>query len=157
MGIFSPFTYNNLPQRGLKRIGDRIFLVSVAEAKEHLRIGHSDDDNYILNLTKAAQLTAEYYSNTDFTAGTWLFTCDIWSQTQKITASDATYDDQFGFSVSIYETTIMIGANGATAYEGAVYVFEKSQNRSMGNDTYTWLQTNKLNASNQFHNGIILS
>lgn len=87
MGIFTPFTWNNLPQIGLKRDAfdvARPMVVSVDEAKAHLRILHNDDDTYITSLIKAAQLTAEYYCNTDFTPCNWTYTCDLWSQTQKL-------------------------------------------------------------------------
>ena len=87
MGIFTPFTWNNLPQIGLRRDEfdiAREMIVSLSEAKTHLRILHTDDDTYITSLIKAAQLTAEYYCNTDFTSCNWTYTCDLWNQTQKL-------------------------------------------------------------------------
>tara|TARA_R100000655_G_C2991256_1_gene193143 strand:- start:1877 stop:2497 length:621 start_codon:yes stop_codon:yes gene_type:complete len=87
MGIFTPFTWNNLPQIGLRRdVFDvaRTTIVSLAEAKAHLRILHSDDDTYITSIINAAQLTAEYYCNNDFTPCQWTFTCDLWNQTMKL-------------------------------------------------------------------------
>lgn len=104
MSIFNNFNANNLPQRGLKRVtesSERLWLVSLAEAKQHLRIAHSDDDSYINNIIQAAQLTAEYQCNVDFTTCTWYFTCDLWSQTISIPYSQITnvtrieyYNDQ---------------------------------------------------------------
>ncbi len=87
MSIFNNFSANHLPQRGLKRTtksGSRLYLVTLDEAKQHLRIAHSDDDAYIINIIQAAQLTAEYQCNVDFTICQWLFTCDLWSQTISI-------------------------------------------------------------------------
>ena len=91
MSIFNNFNANHLPQRGLRRTtptDERTYVVSLAEAKEHLRIAHSDDDNYINNIIQAAQMTAEYMSNVDFTPCDWLFTCDLWSQAIDIPYSD---------------------------------------------------------------------
>lgn len=52
----------------------------------------------------------------------------VWSQQQKLTASDALLDDQFGTSVAIHGDTIAVGArfrddNGTNS--GAAYVFER--------------------------------
>lgn len=87
MSIFNNFSANHLPQRGLKRDINsdlRRWVVSLAEAKEHLRISHGDDDAYITNIIQAAQLTAEYQCNVDFTVCSWRFTCDLWQQTISI-------------------------------------------------------------------------
>jgi hypothetical protein len=46
-----------------------------------------------------------------------------WSQQQKLTASDAVLGDKFGFSVSIDNNTIVIGAYGDANYTGSAYVF----------------------------------
>ena len=88
MGILNSFSPNHLPQRGLVRqtesLEDRLWIVSLDDAKEHLRVLHNDDDTYITSLIYASQLTAEYYSNIDFTSDNWLFTCDTWEQTLSI-------------------------------------------------------------------------
>ena len=49
----------------------------------------------------------------------------------KITASDGASDDYFGYSVSIYENTIVVGAYGdddKDSVSGSAYIFEKNQN-----------------------------
>ncbi len=87
MSIFNNFSANHLPQRGLTRTtksGQRPYLVSLDDAKQHLRVAHTDDDAYITNIIEAAQLTAEYQCNVDFTLCQWLFTCDLWNQTISI-------------------------------------------------------------------------
>ena len=87
MSIFNNFSANHLPQRGLKRNQEssiRRWVVELDEAKQHLRIAHNDDDNYITNIIQAAQLTAEYQCNVDFTVCAWFFTCDLWQQTISI-------------------------------------------------------------------------
>ena len=91
MSIFNNFNANHLPQRGIQRVTEspnRAYVVSLDEAKQHLRIAHGDDDQYIDNLIRAAQLTAEYQCNIDFTKCVWSFTCDIWSQTMDIPYAD---------------------------------------------------------------------
>ncbi|MGH8428080.1 MAG: hypothetical protein ACRES7_08885 [Gammaproteobacteria bacterium] len=67
-----------------------------------------------------------------------------WSQTAKLTASDAGVDDQwFGASAALSGTTALVGASGDTvngnSIQGAAYVFTESGG--------TWTQTQKLTAS----------
>lgn len=59
-----------------------------------------------------------------------------WSQSQKITANDANAGDLFGYSVSINENQLIIGAYGENNYTGAAYIFEYNGS--------SWLQTAKL-------------
>jgi hypothetical protein len=65
-----------------------------------------------------------------------------WSESQKLTASDGGLFDNFGASVVLDGSTLVVGANGATvggnAAQGAVYVFTESNG--------TWTQTQKLTA-----------
>ncbi len=63
----------------------------------------------------------------------------IWSQQQKLTASDAAAEDKFGFSVSISNDTIVVGVYGDNSETGSAYVFTKI------GPTWTWQQ--KLIAS----------
>jgi hypothetical protein len=66
-----------------------------------------------------------------------------WSESQKLTASDGGLFDNFGASVALDGTTLVVGANGATvggnAAQGAVYVFTESNG--------IWMQTQKLTAN----------
>ncbi|MEM6325908.1 MAG: FG-GAP repeat protein, partial [Bacteroidota bacterium] len=66
-----------------------------------------------------------------------------WSQTQKLTASDADDGDQFGGSVSLGGERVLIGAGFDThsglTEAGSAYVFDLSGG--------TWSQTQKLTAS----------
>ena len=61
----------------------------------------------------------------------------IWKQQQKLTALDAAAEDQFGFGVSIYDNTAIIG----TPYDvsGSAYIFTRSGTN--------WTQQAKLIAS----------
>src|SRR5258708_9040798 len=66
-----------------------------------------------------------------------------WSESQKLTASDGGLFDNFGASVALDGSTLVVGANGATvggnAAQGALYVFTESNG--------TWTQTQKLTAN----------
>src|SRR5258707_933468 len=66
-----------------------------------------------------------------------------WSESQKLTASDGGLFDNFGASVALDGSTLVVGANGATVGgnpgQGALYVFTESNG--------TWSQTQKLTAS----------
>ena len=66
-----------------------------------------------------------------------------WSESQKLTASDGGLFDNFGASMALDGSTLVVGANGATvggnAAQGAVYVFTESNG--------TWTQTQKLTVS----------
>ena len=76
-----------MPQRGIIPMttsDNRIWLVSLSEAKEHLRIGHTDDDTYITRLSQAAQLVCEKLTGTVFTPCDFILECDNWEQTKEI-------------------------------------------------------------------------
>jgi hypothetical protein len=66
-----------------------------------------------------------------------------WTQTQKLTADDGAAYDNFGLSVALKGSTILVGSPAATigtnAGQGALYVFTESNG--------TWSQTQKLTAS----------
>ena len=85
--IYYPYGHHHLPQRGIQPqtpTGDRTWLVSLDEAKEHLRVGHSDDDTYITRLTKAAQLVCESKCGQVFSECSFFMHCDNWEQTREI-------------------------------------------------------------------------
>jgi len=63
----------------------------------------------------------------------------VWTQQQKLTASDGTENAQFGKSVAIDGNTILIGAQSDSTWRGAAYVFTESAG--------TWTQAQKLTAS----------
>ncbi len=58
----------------------------------------------------------------------YIFTYDtstgLWTEQQKLTASDALDRQQFGSAVSIDGDTLIIGAGGSASNMGAVYIFE---------------------------------
>ncbi len=66
-----------------------------------------------------------------------------WTQVAKLVASDASANDQFGISVSVYNDTVLVGAlwaDGVRQFSGGAYVFKSD---STGN----WKQIAKLTAS----------
>jgi hypothetical protein len=74
----------------------------------------------------------------------------VWTQQQKLLASDAISEDWFGYSVGISGNTIVVGAmnedSGSTLNQGAVYVFTRSGT--------TWTQQQKLLASDAATNDL---
>lgn len=97
-----------------------------------------EDENIVGSTTRTDAGSAYIFSPTS-----------NWTQTQKITASDRNNDDRFGYSVAIYQNTIVVGAihedqpatgSGNLLDSGSAYIFEKSG---------TWSQTQKITASNR--------
>ena len=77
-----------------------------------------------------------------FSGAAYVFTRDsmgIWSEQQKLTASDATSSAIFGVSVSIFDDSLLVGASGDLGM-GAGYIFTRD---SMG----VWSEQQKLTAS----------
>lgn len=66
-----------------------------------------------------------------------------WIQTQKLTASDGTVGDHFGWSVAVSGSTIIVGALsdkiGANFFQGSAYVFNRQGE--------SWVETQKLTGS----------
>ena len=69
-----------------------------------------------------------------------------WSFTQKLTPSDGKANDHFGISVTVHNSTVVIGANGSDNDSGAVYVFERLE----GSDS--WGEVQKLTAQDSTSN-----
>ncbi|MGH8428686.1 MAG: hypothetical protein ACRES7_12045, partial [Gammaproteobacteria bacterium] len=89
----------------------------------------------------------DYSSNGQYPQGTaYAFTESggSWNQAQEFNASDGADGDQFGFSLALDGTTLLVGAPAADVgdniHQGAAYVFDGS--------TGAWTQTQKLIASN---------
>src|SRR6202022_3594709 len=51
----------------------------------------------------------------------------LFTQTKKLTASDAAADDRFGYSVATNGEPVGVGAYGKNSNTGAAYVFERNQ------------------------------
>ena len=59
-----------------------ISVVSLSDAKDHLRVGNSDDDTLITNLILAATQAAQNYTNRFFINHTLRMDCDTWDETE---------------------------------------------------------------------------
>jgi len=72
-----------------------------------------------------------------------------WKEVQKLQASDAYANDQFGYSVSLDGHLAIVGAHykssGRVYYTGAAYLFERQGNGS-------WKEVQKLEASDAYTN-----
>jgi hypothetical protein len=66
---------------------------------------------------------------------------DKWGEVEKLTASDAAEEDDFGYAVAISGDTVIIGAWGDDDRTGSVYLFERNRG---GADS--WGQVAKLTA-----------
>lgn len=64
---------------------------------------------------------------------------ESWIQTQKLTASDGAAADNFGNSVALSGSTIIVGSPDHNNSRGAAYVFNR--------DGESWVETHKLTAS----------
>gem|GEM_PF-3531710 len=65
----------------------------------------------------------------------------VWGVVAKLTASDATTNDEFGKALAIEGDRLVVGApraNGADGPAGAVYVFQREA------DTATWIEVHKV-------------
>jgi len=123
MSINSPFFYNQkLPQRGvvpIKPSSARHWLVSLDDAKEHLRVGHTGDDLYITRLTHAAQIVCEKLTGADFTPQSYIYYCDNWEQTKQVpevstvgTIDSITYKNTSG-TLTLWNSTNYYHASGS--------------------------------------------
>eukprot|EP01084_Bolivina_argentea_P074479 135111_1 len=81
----------------------------------------------------------------DWLGSAYIFTLDSanngWTETAKLLPSDGAADDYFGFSVSIYDTHAIIGANGNDDQgnsSGSAYIF------TLDSVNNPWTETAKL-------------
>jgi hypothetical protein len=65
----------------------------------------------------------------------------VWEEEVKLTASDGSEDDRFGYSVAVNGNTIVVGAMSYDNYRGAAYVYKYNESTS------TWEEQVKLTAS----------
>jgi hypothetical protein len=67
-----------------------------------------------------------------------------WSESQKLTADDGAGRDQFGISVAVDGSNVLVGAYGLAFYQGAAYAFVGSGG--------SWTQAQKLVANDAAQN-----
>ena len=66
----------------------------------------------------------------------------LFTQTKKLTASDAAENDRFGYSVATNGDTVVVGAYSKNSNTGAAYIFERNQGGAEN-----WGQVQKLTAN----------
>ena len=73
---------------------------------------------------------------------------DVWTEQDKLTASDAESGDSFGFAVAIYEDWVVVGAYKDDDVTGSAYLFRREDNGTPAdpNDD-TWIEELKLRGS----------
>jgi hypothetical protein len=68
------------------------------------------------------------FAKNSFAGAAYVFTRSgsAWTEQAELTASDGASDDQFGTSVAISGSTVVVGAIGHNSFDGTVYVFTRS-------------------------------
>tara|TARA_B100000902_G_scaffold193050_1_gene184475 strand:- start:72 stop:9053 length:8982 start_codon:yes stop_codon:yes gene_type:complete len=119
--------------RATSRVNNALFGTSVAISGNTIIVGAPGED-------VTANATA------DDTGCVYVFTYSgsAWSQSQRLTASDAAAGDKFGTSVAISGNTFIVGAPNENTEAGQVYVFNY--------DSSTWSQNSILAASSRVTN-----
>ncbi len=116
------------------------FGYSVALSGDRLVIGaHGDDDN-------GSESGAVYVFDPDGNGG--------YTQTARLTATDGAVEDQFGYSVALSGTRIVVGSHGDNDYAGAAYVFDPDGN---GGYTETKLTATDADPSDKLGESVAIS
>lgn len=125
-----------------------VFATSVCISGDYAIIGAVWDDEDEFNQNYMSKAGSAYIFERDGNG--------IWSEVQKIVASDRGIDDKFGFSVSISGNYAIVGAynedenisGGSTVEDaGSAYIFERDED---GN----WMQAQKIVASERAENDL---
>ena len=90
---------------------------------------------------------------TNGTGAAYVFTKDsdgAWSQAATLTASGGQADDEFGISVALDGSTVVVGAPGTTGNTGAAYVFTKPGDAWVSTSTAAKLTASDSAANDEF-------
>jgi len=104
------------------------------------------DFGWSVSVSGSTAVVGAPYANTsaaNYTGAAYIFTRQggTWTQQAELTASDAAVGDDFGWSVSISGTTVVIGAPGHYYGIGSAYVFTETNG--------SWTQQAELLAAGQ--------
>ncbi|RMF62075.1 MAG: hypothetical protein D6748_00260, partial [Calditrichaeota bacterium] len=96
---------------------------------------------FSVSISGARALIGAPFDNNDSTGAAYVFTRSgtTWNQQQKLTAGDGAAGDKFGYSVSLFDTTLVIGSPFDNTGRGALYPFVL-----LGGN---WVQFSKVQAS----------
>ena len=108
--------------------------------------GVSDNFGYSIDIWNNSIISSAYRDDNQGSA--YIFerdsTTGLWTQISKLTATDGSEDDYFGWSVAITDNMAIIGARGdddSGSLSGSAYIFEQDSG------TGVWEQKAKLTAS----------
>ena len=92
-------------------------IITLAEAKIHLRVGDSGDDDYITSLIFAAQDAINNYCNINLMSRTIIQNCDTWEDTKILLISPPANSGTVSLtSVQYYNTTNVLTTDTLANY-----------------------------------------
>lgn len=127
--------------------------VTLAEAKAHLRIDHTDEDAYITSLVTAARDYAESYTARAFISQTWTWTLNQWPVDRRARAwwisprfepaslfspLPRFVEAPFGPLISVTSITSYDAADAGTVWAAANYYVAAGQNRIYRRSGASW-------------------
>ena len=102
----------------LKTVEPTIEPVSLAEAKLHLRVDHTDEDVMIAGLVTAAREWCESFTGRQFCLATWQLKRDVFAATVELphpplsSFTSITYTDTAGASQTLASTVYTVNSSG---------------------------------------------
>ncbi|MCW5970329.1 MAG: putative Ig domain-containing protein [Blastocatellales bacterium] len=114
-----------------------LFGISVSISGDTVVVGAYGDDTFI----GAAYI---YERNKNGMAPA----AENWGEVKKLTASDGTAAEFFGYSVGISGDTVVVAAIGDDSNRGAAYIYERNKG-VMGPEAENWGEVKKLTASDR--------
>lgn len=122
--------------------------LTLAEAKEHLKIDHGDEDTYISGLIAASRTYAERYTKLALIEQTWQWMLDRWPggsvsdlETYLVpgtTRARKFVEVPFGRIISVTSITTFDEDDTPTIWDAANYYVATSQNRIYRRIGQTW-------------------
>jgi len=130
---------NTEPNTGVAYVFTRTGALWTQQQKLFASDGVSNDRFGISVSVKADCIVVGAYGDDKYTGAAYVFvrTGSVWSEQQKLTASDRAQGDHFGYAVAMDANTILVGAH--KDYAGSVYVFDRQET--------TWVEGDILRAS----------
>jgi hypothetical protein len=141
--VGSYYADNAEPNTGAAYVFSRVGAVWVQQQRIFASDAAAGDRFGVSVSVKADCIVVGAYGDDKDTGAAYVFvrTGSVWSEQQKLTASDRAQGDHFGYAVAMDANTILIGAYNDEHLEGtgSVYVFERQGP--------TWIEQNVMRAS----------